>query len=175
MTKRLFIVLILLLLPVFRSAIYADSNKQPEKNQQEKENKDATEEVPFIAISVDKNKVNVGDMINLTIRYKLHQDSSFNESEIEGLEGLTIIKRKTAKGETKLTILTDKTQPFKIGPVSLTFKDKKNELNIIKSEGLDINVSSNLGSKPAEARLKPIMNIIPTYPLWLRILPYREL
>ena len=174
MIKRaLFILSVTALLYFPLTVIYAHSNDSlPVKTERKSGNKVSAEEIPSVSISVDRNKANVGDLINLIIRYNLPKGSNFNESEFEGLEGLTVIGRNSSNGEIKLTLLIDKIKDFKIGPVSLTFKDKKGELNIIKSEVLDIAVLSNLGNKPAEAGLKPIMDIIPTYPLWLRILPY---
>lgn len=179
--KKLYLFLLLSVLPVY-GFLYADSNKQPQKIKQEVKAGENTEDVPYIAIAVDKSEVNVGDIVDLTITYKLPEGSSFNGAgsngsksdgfELEGLEGLTVVSKKAENGDIKLKVIIDKVQPFKIGPVTLTFKDKNDELNIIKSEEIDINVKSNLGDKPAEARLKPIEDIFPTYPVWLRILPY---
>ena len=116
-TKWLLILMLLLFLPALRTAVYADSNEQPGKTLQKNKNKENSEVVPFISISTNKKKANVGDLIDLTIKYTLPEGSSFdetgfNETDFEGIEGLTIISRKSEKGEIKLTILNDKIRAF---------------------------------------------------------------
>jgi hypothetical protein len=129
--------------------------------------------IPKITGSADKDKVHAGDIINLKFEYYIPEGSTFApDKDITGFEGLSIIAKEINTNEIKLTLIIDKTAAFDIGPVSLTFKDKKGDLNIIRTEKIHIEVSSNLGSKSAEAQIKPIMDIIPTYPLWLKLLPW---
>jgi hypothetical protein len=136
-------------------------------------NNNPSQGIPKITASANKNKVHVGDIINLSLKYFIPENSTFNpDTDLTGFEGLTLTGKKSAKGEITLTIIVDKTASFDIGPVSLTFKDSKHIQNIIRSEALHIEVLSNLGDKPAEAQLKPIMSIIPTYPFILRLLPW---
>jgi hypothetical protein len=173
MIKRLLISLLILISSVFlsnckktKTNIAADQNAGTSAQS-------SIAQVPKITSSADKNKVHTGDIIKLNLKYYIPEGSTFvPEKEITGLEGLSIVSREINKNEIKLNLIIDKTESFDIGPVSLSFKDKKGDLNIIRSEKIRIEVLSNLGSKPAEAQLKPIMDIIPTYPLWLKLLPW---
>jgi hypothetical protein len=132
-----------------------------------------SEKIPSITASADKTKVHVGDIINFSLKYFIPEGSTFKpEADLTGLEGLAITDKKSAKGEITLSIIIDRSESFDIGPVSISFKDSKSILNIIRSDALHIDVLSNLGDKPAEAQLRPIMDIIPTYPFILKLLPW---
>jgi hypothetical protein len=173
MIKRLLILLLITILPL----LLLQCNK-PEKNDNAKQNaKSSTEndskQIPKITGSVDRNKVHTGDIINLNFRYYIPEGSTFESGkDITGLDTLSIIDKVINTNEIKIALLIDKTAAFDIGPVSLAFKDKKGDLNIIRTGKIHVDVLSNLGSNPAEAQLKPIMGIIPTYPLWLKLLPW---
>ncbi len=169
MIKRLFKLILVLLL--FGACDSGAKNDAPKESNALIEN--ASGQVPNITASADKIKVHVGDLINLTLKYFIPEDSKFSpDTDLTGLDGLTITRKNAAKREITLTIIIDKAASFDIGPVSLSFKDNKGVLNIIRTETLHIEVLSNLGDKPAEAQLKPIMDIIPTYPLILKLLPW---
>jgi hypothetical protein len=130
-------------------------------------------QVPKITASVDRARAHVGDLINLTLKFSIPEGSVFTpDTDLTGLDVLTITGKKSSKGEIILTIIIDKPASFDIGPVGLSFKDSKGVLTIIRSDALRIEVLSNLGDKPAEAELKPIMDIIPTYPVILKLLPW---
>jgi hypothetical protein len=170
MIKRSYIFFIITLISII--ACNRDAgNDSPKEVKSPQEN--LSGQVPKITASIDKNKVNVGDLINLSLRYFIPEDSKFNpDTDLTGLDGLTVTGKNSVNGEIIFTIIIDKTATFDIGQVSLSFKDSKGVLNIIKSDALHIDVLSNLGDKPAEAQLKPIMDIIPTYPFILRLLPW---
>jgi hypothetical protein len=129
--------------------------------------------IPEIKISTDKTKVKTGEIITINLEFKLPEGSTYNLSEdLSGLDGLTLIEKSGSGNKLVLKAIIDKLVSFEIGPVSLSFKDQKGDLNIIKSEKIPVEIISNLGPKPEEAALKPIMDIIPTYPIWLRLLPW---
>lgn len=132
-----------------------------------------TNVIPRLFASIDRKSVHVGDTAVLTLKYSIPDGASFTpETEVKGLEGLAVIDRKIQKGEISLTILVDKIESFDIGPFEINYKSKDKETNIIKSDSLHLEVLSNLGDKPAEAALKPLEEIVPTYPLWLKYLPW---
>ena len=146
MTKRLITILLLIIsISCFFVTEYGYLNEKLD-NKDETNEKNSSENLPAITISADKDKAQIGDLIDLSIKYNLPQGSIIDLSDFEGLEGLTVIRKQESKGLIILTILLDKTQPFKIGPISLTFKDKNNDLNIIKSEILNIEVLSKYSS-----------------------------
>jgi hypothetical protein len=169
MIKRFFIFLIVLLM--ISACDSGDKKNTTKDTNASKEN--ISDRVPGITALADRTKVHVGDLLNLSLKYFIPEDSTFKpDTDLTGLDGLTITGKKAAKGEITLNIIIDKPSSFEIGPVSLSFKDSKGVLNIIRSDALLIEVLSNLGDKPAEAQLKPIMDIIPTYPFILRLLPW---
>lgn len=138
-----------------------------------KENKDDNKDIPRLSASLNLNKAHVGDTVLLTLKYYIPDDAGFTpKTEIKGLEKLTVIDRKIEKSKIILTLLIDKDESFDIGPFEISYINKEKETNIIKSEKLRMEVLSNLGDKPAEAKLKPLEDIIPTYPLWLKYLPW---
>ncbi|MBN2402596.1 MAG: hypothetical protein JXN64_09355 [Spirochaetes bacterium] len=150
-----------------------DSRAKNDASEDNKTSGETPAPVPGITASVDRNKTHVGDLINLSLKYFIPEGSTYApDTDLTGIEGLSIADKKSAKGEITFVILVDKTESFIIGPVKLSFKDSKGVLNIIQSEALSIEVLSNLGNKPAEAQLKPLMEIIPTYPFILRIIPW---
>lgn len=126
-----------------------------------------------LTASLDTESAHVGDIVTLTLNYNLPKEiKPISGLKIEGLEGLTIVDKKIINEKIKLFILIDKIDAFDIGPFAISFQDKNGETNLVRSEQVTIEVLSNLGDKPAEAQLKPIMGIIPTTSLWLRHLPW---
>ncbi|MFH0976896.1 MAG: hypothetical protein V1874_14030 [Spirochaetota bacterium] len=167
MTKRM-----LAAFAVIAVLLFIACGKKTEDVPKNTENKNAPGNYPKITASVDLDKVRVGDIINLTLSYSVPAGVTVSESDITGIEGLAIVGKKSIKNSIILSIIIDKPEPFEIKPVSLSFKDGKGVLNIVKTEAIKIEVQSNLGDKPAEAQLKPIMDIMPTYPFILRLLPW---
>lgn len=171
MIKRLLVSLLIISFPVFNSQCGKKDKNDIAKQQARPSTESASAQIPKITVSADQTKIHTGDLINLSLKYFIPEGSTFApETDLTGLEGLSIIGKEIIKNEIKLTLIIDKTAPFNIGPVSLSFKDNKGDFNIIRTEAIHIEVLSNLGNKPAEAQLKPIMDIIPTYPLWLKLL-----
>lgn len=135
---------------------------------------DAVDEKNYAKLSavLDPKAAYVGDVVTLKLIYTIPDRSRFTpESNIEGIEDLTIIDRKVMDGEIKLFILVDKIESFEIGPFSISFEDDGNK-GIIKCDSVSLEVLSNLGENSAEAQLKPIVGIIPTTPLWLKYLSW---
>lgn len=148
-----------------------DAAKSAAEKKQSKE--DASGIIPGITLSADRTKARVGDIINLTLEYYLPAGNTpLPEGALSGLDELTVVQKKQENNKIIIAVLIDKPASFDIKPISFSFKDSKGVLSIIRTDALRIEVLSNLGDKPAEAQLKPIMDIIPVYPLWLKILPW---
>ncbi len=157
-----------LILLAFLYPLYGSNATDPVNSRQNNSNNS-----PEITASVSNNKVHVGELVKLTLKYNLPAGSIFNpETDFDGLAGLTVIDRKMSMDSLSLTILIDNIHSFDVGPVSLSFKDSKGDLNIIRTEKIRLEVLSNLPENQADAKLKHIIDIIPTYPLWRRVLPW---
>ncbi len=131
------------------------------------------EPVGKLSASLDRKSAHVGDTVVLTLKYALPEGCKFTpESKLEGLDDFAVIDQKAKEGEIKLTLIVDQIDLFEIGPLSLSFIDDEGVTTIIKSEPVALEVLSSLGDKPAEAQLKPIMDIVPITPLWLKYLPW---
>lgn len=134
---------------------------------------DALEPPAKLTASIDRKSAAVGETIILTLKYFVPEGIKFESMpKIEGLDGFTIIDKKMTEGDIKLTVLVDKLDKMEIGPVSLSYKDKDGIETIVRSEAVSLPVQSNLGDRPAEAQLKPIMDIIPVTPPWLKYMPW---
>ncbi len=156
---------IALLIILAFSVMPIQAGDKPEKADQEP--------LGVLSVTLDRKSAHVGDTVNLTLRYTLPAGSKLTaESKLEGLEELTVIDQQIANNEIKLTIIVDQIETFDIGPLSFSFEDEEGVKTIIKSEPVTLTVLSNLGDKPAEAQLKPIMDIMPITPLWLKYLPW---
>lgn len=134
---------------------------------------DSLEPPAKLSASLDRKSAKVGDSVILTLKYYIPQGIRFESMpKLDGLDGFAIIDRKMTEGEIKLTLIVDRMDKMEIGPVSLSFKDKDGIETIVRSEAVSLTVQSNLGGRPAEAQLKPIMDIVPITPLWLKYLPW---
>ncbi len=135
---------------------------------------DVLEPPAKLTASLDRKSARIGDAVILTLKYYVPEGIRFETMpKLDGLDGFTIIdKKKMSEGEIKLTLIVDKIDKFEIGPISLSYKDKDGVETVVRSEAVSIAVQSNLGGKPAEAQLKPIMDIVPIIPVWRRYLPW---
>jgi len=167
-----------IILPLFFIIIFfacdgksKDAARSAAEKKQSKE--DTSGIIPGITLSADSTKARVGDIINLTLEYYLPAGNTpLPDGALSGLEDITVVSKKQDKNKIYLSVLIDKPASFDIKPISFSFKDSKGVLSIIRTDALRIEVLSNLGEKPVEAQLKPIMDIIPTFPFWLRALPW---
>ena len=128
---------------------------------------------PELTASLDRKSARVGDMVCLALRYRLPASARLHEkTEIKGIEGVTIIDRVKKMGCIKIRFLVDRLGEWKIGPISLTYVDKNGEEGTMNAGAISLKVLSNLGEKPEEARLRPIQDIIPVEPIWLKYMPW---
>ena len=134
---------------------------------------DTLEPPAKLSASLDRKSARVGDSVILTLKYYVPQGIRFESMpKLDGLDGFTIVDKKMSEGEIKLTLIVDRMDKLEIGPVSLSYKDKDGIETIVRSEAVSLVVQAKLGDKPAEAQIKPIMDIVPITPPWLKYLPW---
>ena len=126
-----------------------------------------------LSASLGQESARLGSMVELTLGYRLPEGGRLPEQlEIRGLEDLTIVKHEIESDQIRVKLLVDKLGLSESGPISLAYVDKQGQRQYLKTDPVSIEVSSNLGEKPAEAQLRPIQGIIPTKALWLKYLPW---
>ncbi len=125
---------------------------------------------PGLTASLNKESVPVGGIVELTLSFHLPEGAKIGSPpEIKGLEGLTVLERETGEGTIRLRLLVDKLGSWKTGEISLSYRDRNGQPSALKTGPLSVTVLSNLGEKPEEARLKPIQDIIPVSPFWMKV------
>ena len=135
--------------------------------------------------SLDRESTALGDIVVLTLNYRLPQGASLPANpEIGGIEGLTLIDRSegpagdVTQEETgtasriTMKFLVDQLDSWKTGPISITYEDNEGKANTLTADPVRLKVISNLGDKPEEAGLRPIQGIMPIKSLWLKYLPW---
>lgn len=135
--------------------------------------------------SLDRESAALGDIVVLTLNYRLPQGASLPANpDIGGLEGLTLIDRSAGPagdvtqeetgtaGRITMKFLVDQLDSWKTGPISITYKDNEGKAKALTADPVRLKVSSNLGDKPEEAGLRPIQGIMPIQSLWLKYLPW---
>jgi hypothetical protein len=126
-----------------------------------------------LTASLDRNSAPVGSIVTLNLKYHLPEKDRLPDNfRINGLENLTLVDQKKQSGLIKARLLVDKLGSWKTGPLTLVWVDKNNKEHILKTSPVSLKVLSNLGDKPEEARLKPIHDIIPSKPQWVRTLAW---
>ncbi|MFC1814650.1 hypothetical protein ACFL0M_01660 [Thermodesulfobacteriota bacterium] len=129
--------------------------------------------VGSLSAGLDRNSAKVGSMVELTLSYRLPEGGRLPEKpQIEGLEGLTIRERVIGPDQIRIKLLVDRLGSWKSGPLSLTYVDKAEKKQALKTDPVSLTVLSNLGEKPEEAQLRPIQGIIPIRAVWLKYLPW---
>jgi hypothetical protein len=128
---------------------------------------------PGLTASLDRNSAKVGSVVVLTLSFRLPEGAELLiPPEIKGLEGFTRIDHEIVPGKIRIRLLIDQLDSWKTGPLSLTYKDKEGETQILTSNPVSLTVLSNLGESPDEAQLRPIYGIIPIKSLWSKSLPW---
>ncbi|MFC1534688.1 hypothetical protein ACFL7M_15150 [Thermodesulfobacteriota bacterium] len=126
-----------------------------------------------LSATLDRDRAAVGSIVELTLDYRLPEGGRIPEKPvINGLEGLTILESAIAAEQLKIRVLVDQLGPWKSKTISLGYQDKEGKEAVLKAGPVSLMVLSNLGEKPAEARLKPIQDIIPTEVPLKRYLPW---
>lgn len=129
--------------------------------------------VPLFRAEFDRGSARVGETVTLTITYQLPEDARLSESlKVEGLEVLSILKCTVHADRFEFVLLVDQIEELKTGDLSLSYLDSQGKKKVLAAKPAILAVESNLGPKPGEATLRPLQEIIPASPYWLRYLPW---
>ncbi|MDP2646118.1 MAG: hypothetical protein Q8P24_14355 [Desulfobacterales bacterium] len=127
----------------------------------------ATSDKGALAASLDKTTVKLGDTVWLSLRYRLPDGAALQTPpKIGGIKGLEIIDQAVDPGRIRIKLFVDRLKSWQSDPLTLSFTDKDGVLQTLTADPVSLTVSSVLGEKPAEARLRPIQDIIPTTGFW---------
>jgi hypothetical protein len=128
----------------------------------------ATDDLPSLSATLEKNTARIGDMLWLTFRYKIPEDAQLpDDTGISGLEALTVVEHKAEPNQIQIRFMVDQLESFNLGPFSLTYINDEKIEQQLTADPIAITILSNLGEKPEEATLKPIEDIISTKTRWL--------
>jgi hypothetical protein len=126
-----------------------------------------------LSATLDKKSAPVGDVATLTLGFQLPEGGTLpSQPSLGGLEGLTILGRDVAPNKITIRLLVDHLETLKTGAISLAWLDKDKKPNKLYADSVSLQVVSGLGDKPAEAQLRPLQDIVPVRPPWLRYVPW---
>jgi hypothetical protein len=126
-----------------------------------------------LTASLDRNSVQIGDVVRLTLHYRLPEGGSLpGDPKIGGIEGLTKLEQTVEPGEIRIKLFVDRLESWQSDTLTLSFEDKEGNIQTLKTDTVSFTVHSVLGEKPAEAELRPIRDIILTKSLWRSYWPW---
>lgn len=134
---------------------------------------DASETSGTLSASLNRENAQLGSAITLILRYRLPRGATLPKNpEIKGIENLVPIDYQTGDEEIRINFLVDRLDSWSTGPISFAFLDKEGKTQYLSTDPVSLKVLSNLGDKPAEAKLRSIRGIIPIKPRWFKYLPW---
>lgn len=116
--------------------------------------------------------LHVGDTVELVLKYHLPKGGSLAEPlSIHGIEGIHLTGIKKTPRRIIISCLVENTETWETGRLSVAWQDSSGNKNTMYAPAIKVPVRSNFsrGSAPA---LQDIKEIIPSVPLWKRILPW---
>lgn len=126
-----------------------------------------------LTATLEPAQVPVGGRSLLTLDFLLPEGGRLTDPpEIGGLEGLTVIRREEKPGSILLDLLADRLDRWETEKITLAYVDEAGEKHILETGGAALDVLSNLGEGPEGAELRPLRDILPTQPVWLKFLPW---
>lgn len=126
-----------------------------------------------LTAALDRNSVKIGDVVRLTLKYRLPEGDSLPEVlKIGGIEGITILEQTVEPGRIRIKLFVDRLDSWRSGPLTLQFEDQAGNVKTLKTDPVSLTVHSVLGEKPAEAQLRPPRGIVPTNGLWQTYWPW---
>jgi hypothetical protein len=126
-----------------------------------------------LTAALDRDSAPVGGIVELVLKVRLPEGARLSDSpEIGGLENLHVLKRSRKAGRIRIRLLVDRLGSWRSGPLQLSYVDGEGHRQSVKTGPVSLTVLSILGEKPAEARLRPIRDIVPIRSPWLKILPW---
>ncbi len=127
----------------------------------------------MVTASFEPAQVPVGGLAVLSIGYLLPEGGRLTDPpEIGGLEGLTVIRREEKPGSIRLDLLADRLDRWETEKITLAYVDEAGERHLLETGEVVLDVISNIGGGPGEAGLRPLRDILPTRPAWLKFLPW---
>lgn len=128
---------------------------------------------PFLRAILNKDSETIGGIVDLRLTFRLPDGAVLvDPPAIKGLENLTTISISRQTNEILIRLLVDTLGTWKTGQISLAYTDKEGNPGSVKTDPVSLTVQSNLGEKPEEAQLRPIRDIIPSKPFWVKFLPW---
>jgi hypothetical protein len=126
-----------------------------------------------LTASFEPARVPVGGLAHLTLGFLLPEGGRLTDPpEIGGLEGLTVIRLEEGPGTIRLSLLADRLDRWETEAITVAYLDEAGEKQALETGAAALDVLSNLGEKPEEAELRPLRDILPTVPAWLKFLPW---
>jgi hypothetical protein len=120
-----------------------------------------------LTASLDRNSVRIGDVVWLTLRYRLPEGASLqNPTKIDGIEGLTILEQIIEPDQIRIKLFVDRSESWQSAPLTVVFKNKEGVLQTLNTDPVSLTVRTVLGEKPVDAQLRPIQDIIPIKGFW---------
>ncbi len=133
----------------------------------------AADAAGILSAVFDRKSAPVGDVALLTLKFQLPAGGTLADPPaVGGLEGLTILGREVGPNAVTFRVLVDQLEALKTGAISLGWLDKDAKPSRLYADSVSLQVISGLGDKPAEAQLRPIQDIVPVRPPWLRYVPW---
>jgi hypothetical protein len=120
-----------------------------------------------LSATLEKASVPVGGVVWLTLDYRLPQGGRLPEKpEIKGIEDIGILKQVVDPGQIRIQLLVDKVGPWQSEPIGLTYLDEQDQRQVLTTQPISIQITSNLSEKAEEAKLRPIRDIVPVKSIW---------
>jgi hypothetical protein len=119
------------------------------------------EEPGSLAASLDRESIEVGGVVWLTLDYRLPEGGHLTEkTAVEGLDGLTVLKQIITPAQIRIQLLVDQLEPWQSAPIRLDYQDSQGRPQVLTADPVTLQIQSNLGEQPEEAQLRPILDII---------------
>ncbi len=129
-----------------------------------------TDKTGTLAASFNSNSAHVGDIVCLELKYHLPKGWRLcTDLDIKGIDGLSTVSEKVQSNTIKIRLLVDKLKVLKTGNLAIVCMDKKGKKHILSTGPVSLKVISNLEKKSKNTQLRPICDIIPAKPYWLKI------
>lgn len=129
----------------------------------------ALEQGPSLYARTERTSAAIGEIVEITLTFVLPEGAKrVSPPEIKGLEGLTVLKILEEGDQIILRLLVDSLGSWKTGEISMSYRAGNGELATVKTDPVSLTVHSNLGEKPEGAQLRPIQDIIPARPVWMK-------
>jgi hypothetical protein len=133
----------------------------------------AVEPAGTLSAALDRKSSSIGDVATLTLDFKLPPGGQLPDPPVTGgLEQLTILGRSVGPNRITFRVLVDQLETLKTGALTLAWLGKDRKPQTLYADSVSLQVISGLGDKPAEAQLRPLQDIVPVRPPWLRFVPW---